>query len=129
MKNTPKVVRAANAVLKRLKKMSRSKLMKLIKNKPLMREDRWLTTKENWCPSYTIATDDDDTIIGRLVKASLMQLHDGQWRILVKGANGFGLERDHLKSEKQDAFITFYNICRMPCIKQSVLTSIGFKHI
>lgn len=60
--------------------------------KRMLRQEKWLLTNEDWYP----------TCEGGRVRASLLELFDGKFRVCVWGDDDHGLERDYETREEAE---------------------------
>ena len=86
--------------------------MKRDKSNPhWLRQEKRLLTNENWYP-----TREDGT-----VKASLLSLSDGKFRVCVWGEDDFGLERDYESLlEAREAFKALPSVVEQKYLKDSL---------
>lgn len=85
-------------------------------------------SSECWYPSYFLeGFNGKDTLVK--VRFSELRSHENnktEWRVSVWGNDDFGMERDFLGEQKEDAIKCFHKIVELKDVTKQALLDLGF---
>jgi len=87
-------------------------------------------TRDDWYPSFQLSTRATGRTGRQIVELLRLELPDGDWRVLARGGDDYGLERDFSGEDAEaQATTIFEGLLDWEFINQKELAALGFVHM